>query len=70
MNHYERIKATLQQHPVDRVPVNLWAHMPEVDQNPKLLARKQIEFAKKIRLRFHQTNAIRAVWCRRLWSRS
>ncbi|KRK88275.1 uroporphyrinogen decarboxylase family protein [Lentilactobacillus sunkii] len=47
MNHYERIRAALKSEPVDRVPVNLWAHLPEYDQNPKSLARKQVEFARK-----------------------
>ncbi|MFT8908194.1 MAG: uroporphyrinogen decarboxylase family protein [Lentilactobacillus diolivorans] len=47
MNHYERIKAALNFQPVDRVPVNLWAHLPEYDQNPKSLARKQVEFAQQ-----------------------
>ncbi|GAA3622665.1 uroporphyrinogen decarboxylase family protein [Secundilactobacillus similis] len=47
MNHVERIKATLKGQPVDRVAVNLWVHMPEYDQSPRLLARKQVEYAKK-----------------------
>ncbi|MTV81630.1 uroporphyrinogen decarboxylase family protein [Secundilactobacillus folii] len=47
MNHFERIKAALGFKPVDRIPVNLWAHLPQYDQNPKLLARKQVEYAKQ-----------------------
>lgn len=47
MNHFERIKAALKSEPVDRVPVNLWAHLPEYDQNPKALARKQVELAQQ-----------------------
>ncbi len=47
MNHFERIKAALNHEPVDRVPVNLWSHLPEYDQNPRSLARKQVEFAQQ-----------------------
>lgn len=47
MNHFERIKAALQLKQVDRVPISLWAHLPEYDQNPKLLAKRQVELARK-----------------------
>lgn len=47
MNHFERIRAALNFEPVDRVPVNLWSHLPEVDQSPVALAKTQVEFARK-----------------------
>lgn len=47
MNRFERIKAALNSEEVDRVPVNLWMHFSAFDQNPKLLAEKQVEYARK-----------------------
>ncbi len=38
MNKFERIKAALALQDVDRVPVNLWHHVSETDQDPKKLA--------------------------------
>lgn len=47
MNRFERIKAALNFEEVDRIPVNLWMHFSAYDQNPKLLAEKQVEYARK-----------------------
>ena len=45
MNKYQRIKAALEQKEVDRVPVSLWMHFSEADQDPRSLAELQVEFA-------------------------
>ncbi|GGL51746.1 uroporphyrinogen decarboxylase family protein [Sporolactobacillus putidus] len=47
MNRFERIKAALNFEDVDRIPVNLWMHFSAYDQNPKLLAEKQVAYARK-----------------------
>lgn len=47
MNRFERIKAALNFEEVDRIPVNLWMHFSAYDQNPKLLAEKQVAYARK-----------------------
>ena len=40
----ERIAAALQKEAVDRVPIGLWLHHPEVDQDPRALAETQVAF--------------------------
>lgn len=47
MNRVERIKAALRSEDVDRVPVSMWMHFSEVDQDPKMLAESQVEFNEK-----------------------
>lgn len=42
--HRERIQACLKGDPPDRVPVALWCHFPEEDQNPESLAAAAIKF--------------------------
>ncbi|MCO7126529.1 hypothetical protein NIE88_12210 [Sporolactobacillus shoreicorticis] len=47
MNKFERINAALHSKEVDRIPVNLWMHFSAYDQNPRLLAEKQVDYARK-----------------------
>lgn len=47
MNRIERIKAALNLNEVDRVPASIWMHFSEVDQDPRMLAEKQVEFNEK-----------------------
>ncbi len=47
MNREQRIKAALKSQDVDRVPVSIWMHFSDVDQDPRALAETQVEFAKK-----------------------
>ena len=47
MNRVERIKASLKSESVDRIPVSMWQHYSDVDQDPISLAEIQIEFVKK-----------------------
>src|SRR5512140_3430230 len=44
MNHRERIHAALRGEPVDHVPVALWRHFPNDDQQADALARRVVEF--------------------------
>ena len=52
MSKTERIKAALKGEQVDRPPVSLWMHYPEVDQNPVKLARAHVDFQEKNDLDF------------------
>lgn len=47
MNKVERIKAAIRLEDVDRVPVSIWGHYSEVDQDPRALAETQVDFVKK-----------------------
>lgn len=47
MNRFERIKAALHSQEVDRVPVSLWMHFSDSDQDPRSLAAVQVDFARK-----------------------
>lgn len=47
MNRVERIKAALAGQEVDRVPVSMWGHMSDIDQDPRSLAENQVNFVKK-----------------------
>lgn len=47
MNREQRIKAALKAQEVDRIPVSIWMHFSEVDQDPRWLAEEQVEFVKK-----------------------
>lgn len=52
LSKQERIAAALNFNEVDRIPVGLWLHHPDVDQDPKYLAETQVNFAKKFDLDF------------------
>ncbi len=47
MNKPERIKAALNGQDVDRIPVSVWMHYSDVDQDPRSLAETQVAFVKK-----------------------
>lgn len=47
MNRFERIKAALNSQEVDRVPVTLWMHHSEADQDPRSLAELQVSIARE-----------------------
>ncbi len=47
MNRTERVRAVLEDRPVDRVPVSLWTHFSEADQDPVSLAKTTADFIKK-----------------------
>ena len=38
MTHWERVTAAVAGQAVDRVPVSLWRHFPEIDLDPARLA--------------------------------
>ncbi|MDW8467935.1 MAG: uroporphyrinogen decarboxylase family protein [Burkholderiales bacterium] len=44
MNHWRRIEAAIAGEAADRVPVALWRHFPEDDQDPARLAARTVEF--------------------------
>lgn len=47
MNKEQRVKAALNSQEVDRVPVSIWMHYSDVDQDPRSLAETQVAFVKK-----------------------
>ena len=47
MTRSERLKAAIASQEVDRLPVNMWLHKPDVDQDPVALAEDQIYCAKE-----------------------
>ena len=34
MNHWERLQAAIRGEAVDRPPISLWRHWPQIDQDP------------------------------------
>lgn len=48
----ERIENALNGREVDRVPIGLWLHHPDRDQDPRALAETQVAFAKKYDIDF------------------
>ncbi len=42
--HRERIQACLSGEPTDRIPIALWRHFPQEDQNPETLAAATLKF--------------------------
>jgi len=44
MDHWARIEAAIAGQPTDRVPVALWRHFPEDDQDPARLAALTVEW--------------------------
>ena len=47
MTRRERIAATLERQPVDRVPYAFWRHFPRVDRNPAALAQTTLRFQER-----------------------
>lgn len=47
MNKEERLKAAIDSKPVDRVPVSVWYHLSEIDQDPVKLAHATAEITRK-----------------------
>ena len=47
MDHWTRIEAAIAGEKADRVPVALWRHFPEDDQDPGKLAARSLEWQKK-----------------------
>ncbi len=47
MTKTERVQAVLNGEQTDRVPVTVWMHFSEHDQDPRSLAEAQVEFVKK-----------------------
>jgi uroporphyrinogen decarboxylase len=47
MNRIERIKATIAKQEVDRLPISVWGHHSDVDQDPRALAETQVAMVKK-----------------------
>ena len=52
MNKLERVKAALSAQEVDRAPISVWMHYPAVDQDPRALAEKQVNFQETYDLDF------------------
>ena len=52
MTKTERVQAALQCEPVDRIPMSIWLHHSDIDQDPMLLAETQVAFMKKYDLDF------------------
>ena len=44
MTHWERVTAAVAGAPVDRVPVSLWRHFPEIDRDPVALAEASVRW--------------------------
>jgi uroporphyrinogen decarboxylase len=47
MTKTERVKAALNCEETDRVPVSVWLHYPDQDQDPRSLAETQVDFVRK-----------------------
>lgn len=47
MDHFQRIRATITGDTIDRIPVSLWRHFPDYDQDPRTLADKMVEWQRK-----------------------
>lgn len=44
LTKHQRITAALNFEDVDRIPIGLWLHHPDVDQDPRSLAETQVNF--------------------------
>ena len=44
MNHWERLQAAVAGEAVDRAPISLWRHWPEIDQDPAALAKAMVDW--------------------------
>lgn len=47
MTKRERVRATLDRKPVDRLPVSFWRHVPELDHTPRGLAEAMLAFQRR-----------------------
>lgn len=47
MTKTERIQAALAKQDVDRIPLSIWFHMPDVDQDPVALAEKTVDISRR-----------------------
>jgi len=47
MNREERLRAVLSWKEPDRVPVSVWMHLSQYDQDPRSLAEAMVEFNEK-----------------------
>lgn len=52
MTKRERVLATIEGREVDRIPLSMWYHLPQFDQDPIALAEEQIRLAKLYGLDF------------------
>jgi uroporphyrinogen decarboxylase len=52
MTKRERVFAALERRPVDRPPVSLWRHVPELDHDPRKLADAMLAFHRRLDLDF------------------
>jgi uroporphyrinogen decarboxylase len=52
MTKRERVRAALAGQPVDRVPISLWRHFPDLDTNPTALAQAMLAFHRRYDLDF------------------
>ena len=44
MNHWERLQAAIRGEAVDRPPISLWRHWPDIDQDPATLAKAMVDW--------------------------
>ncbi len=44
MTREERVRAAIKGEEVDRVPISVWMHLPEFDQNPAVLAEESVAY--------------------------
>lgn len=47
MTKRERIQAALNKQEVDRIPLSIWHHMPDVDQDPIELAERTVQLTRE-----------------------
>lgn len=47
MDHWQRVRTAIAGDAVDRIPVSLWRHFPDYDQDPRTLAGKMVEWQRK-----------------------
>ncbi len=66
MSKRERIKASLDDRAVDRVPVSFWRHWPGDDQHPESLASVALEFQHRYDLDFIKV-PVSSVYCVEDW---
>jgi len=55
MNKFEKIKATIEGKDTDTIPYAFWTHLPGIDLDPHLLAKKTYEFYKRYNIDFIKT---------------
>lgn len=47
MNHWQRLGAAIQGEKCDRIPISLWRHFPQDDQDPRKLAHHMVEWQRR-----------------------